>query len=101
MLEQRLAESFPVGGFLAEELDERGWTVEEFAIILGLPDRLVEDIIAGQAEISPRTARRIGAALGTSTQLWLNLQDRSRGKSPRDDYRDEAPLNDAHRGPTY
>lgn len=39
MLEQRLAESFPVGDFLAEELDERGWTVDEFAIILGLPDR--------------------------------------------------------------
>lgn len=101
MLEQRLAESFSAGDFLAEELEERGWTIEEFAIILGLPERLVKDIIAGTSEISTKTARRIGAALGTSAQLWLNLQNRFRHQNPNANYRDEAPFTDAHRGAMY
>lgn len=101
MLEQGLAETFPVGEFLAEELDERGWTIEEFSIILGLPETSVKDVIAGRSEISPQTARRIGAALGTSAQLWLNLQDRFRDQCTSGSSRREIPLADAHRGATH
>lgn len=63
MATPRLAEAFPVGEFLAEEIEARGWDTSEFA-----------GVISGDQELTPETAERIGAALGTSADLWLNLQ---------------------------
>jgi HTH-type transcriptional regulator/antitoxin HigA len=71
-----LAEVFPAGDFLAEELEERGWTQVEFAEVLGRPPQFVSEIISGKKEITRESAAQIGAALGTSAELWLNLQDR-------------------------
>lgn len=70
-----LAEAFPAGEVLADELDARGWTQAEFADILGRPAQFVSEIIAGKKEITRESAAQIGAALGTSAELWLNLQD--------------------------
>lgn len=70
-----LAEVFPVGEFLADELDARGWTQAEFAEILGRPAQFVSEIISGKKEITRESAAQIGAALGTSPELWLNLQN--------------------------
>ena len=70
-----LAEVFPAGDFLADELDARGWTQAEFADILGRPAQFVSEIISGKKEITRESAAQIGAALGTSAQMWLNLQD--------------------------
>ena len=42
------AETFPPGEFLKEELDERGWTQEEFAAIIGRPTTLVNQIVLGK-----------------------------------------------------
>ncbi len=67
------AEVFPPGEFLRDELEARGWTQMEFAEIIGRPVRLVNEIIGGKKSITPTTAREIGAALGTSPILWLNL----------------------------
>ena len=72
------AETFPVGEHLAEELEERGWTQAEFAEILGRPSQLVPEIVSGKKEITRESAAQIGAALGTSAELWLNLQDTHR-----------------------
>lgn len=69
------AEVFPVGEFLAEELDERGWTQSEFAEILGRPSQFVSEIVSGKKEITRESATQIAAAFGTSPQYWLNLQD--------------------------
>ncbi len=69
-----MAEVFPPGEFLRDELEARGWTQTEFAEILGRPVRLVNEIIAGKRGITPETAKELGAALGTSAMLWLNLE---------------------------
>jgi HTH-type transcriptional regulator/antitoxin HigA len=69
------AEVFPVGEHLADELEARGWTQGEFADILGRPAQFVSEIIAGKKEITRESAAQIGAALGTSAEFWLNLQD--------------------------
>jgi HTH-type transcriptional regulator/antitoxin HigA len=47
----------------------------EFAEILGRPPQFVSEIIAGKKEITRESAAQIGAALGTSAEIWLNLQD--------------------------
>ena len=69
------AELFPAGELLADELDARGWTQAEFAEILGRPAQFVSEIVSGKKEITRQSAAQIGAALGTSAELWLNLQD--------------------------
>jgi len=72
------AEVFPPGEFLRDELAERGWTEAEFADILGRPAQAVSEILNGKKEITAETAVAIGAALGTSAELWLNLQSAHR-----------------------
>lgn len=71
-----LAEIFPVGEVLADELEARGWTQVEFAEILSRPPQFVSEIISGKKEITRESATQIAAALGTSPEMWLTLQDR-------------------------
>jgi HTH-type transcriptional regulator/antitoxin HigA len=68
------AEVFPPGEFLDDELTARGWTQTEFAEIIGRPTRVVNEVIAGRRRITPETARDIAAALGTSAEVWMNLE---------------------------
>lgn len=70
-----VAEAFPPGEFIEEELEERGWTQETLAEIMGVDRQIVSDVIGGRRRISIRTARRLGAAFGTSAEYWLNLQN--------------------------
>ena len=97
-----LAEVFPAGEFLADELDARGWTQAEFAAILDRPAQFVSEIISGKKEITRESAAQIGAALGTSAEMWLSLQDQyllwlqkqdSKSQSDLDDVRRRARLN--------
>jgi HTH-type transcriptional regulator / antitoxin HigA len=75
MTERIPAEVFPPGEFLADELEARSWTQVEFAGIIRRPTKLVNEIIAGKKAITPETAREFAAALGTSPQYWLNLEN--------------------------
>lgn len=68
------AEVFPAGEYLRDELDERGWTVTEFAEIIGRPIQAVSEILNGKKEITTETAISFSEALGTTPELWLNLQ---------------------------
>jgi HTH-type transcriptional regulator/antitoxin HigA len=74
MVERIPAEVFPPGEYLADELEERGWTQTEFAELIRRPTKLVNEIIAGRKAITPETAREFAAALGSSPQYWLNLE---------------------------
>lgn len=65
----------PVGKMLADELDARDWSQSDFAVILGRPTQFVSEIINGKKEITRESAAQIAAALDTSAELWLNLQD--------------------------
>ena len=67
-------EAFPPGELLREELEAREWSQMDLAEILGVSHRLVNEIIAGKRVVTPETALGLSAALGTSAQLWLNLE---------------------------
>ncbi|MBS0514276.1 MAG: HigA family addiction module antidote protein [Proteobacteria bacterium] len=69
-----VAEVFPPGEFLRDELDARGWTQTELAEIMGRPVRLINEIIAGKKAITPETAIQLGDSLGTGPELWMNLE---------------------------
>ena len=68
------AEAFPPGEYLSDELEARGWTVTEFADMIGRPVETVSEILNANQPITPETAHSFSEALGTSPELWLNLQ---------------------------
>ena len=45
-----------------------------FAVHIGVPTQRVNEIVRGKRGITPETAWLFGEALGTSPELWLNLQ---------------------------
>lgn len=62
------------GVVLKEELEARGLSANAFALKLRVPPQRIQDIVAGRRGISPETALRIEASLGTPARLWLNMQ---------------------------
>ena len=52
-----IAEVFPPGDFIREELEARGWTQTDLATILGRPFQVVNAIINGRKAITSRTAQ--------------------------------------------
>ena len=76
------AEVFPPGEYLTEELAARGWTVSQLAERMVQPEVVVLDILETRMEITPELAEAIAAALGTSAQMWLNLEELYRSRTP-------------------
>src|SRR6185437_5585654 len=65
------------GEVLREEfLVPLGVSVGTLAKAMGVPRTRVERIATESIGITADTALRLGKALGTSAQLWLNLQNR-------------------------
>lgn len=80
------AEVFPPGEFLKDELEERGWSQEDLAAILGRPPRTVNEIIHAKRAITAETAQGLGEAFGVDPQYWLNLESAYRlSKAPQPD----------------
>jgi HTH-type transcriptional regulator/antitoxin HigA len=69
-----VAQVFPPGEFIKEELEARGWTQDDLADILGRHRATVSAIVNGKREISADIARDLGIAFGTSPQYWMNLE---------------------------
>ena len=68
------ARVFHPGIILMDELNDRQLTQAEFSAIIDRPARTVNEIIKGKRGITPETAEVIGAALGTSADMWLGMQ---------------------------
>lgn len=62
------------GVVLKEELAARGMSAAKFALKLRVPPQRIQEIVAGRRAITPETALRIGAALGTGARIWLAMQ---------------------------
>lgn len=62
------------GYLLADEIAERGITVERFAQLTGIDAESLRGIIDGQAPITPAHAMIFEAALGIRANIWLGLQ---------------------------
>lgn len=50
-------------------------TIPDLAVKLKVPDQVVEQLISGELAITADMAIKLGAALDTSPELWLNLQN--------------------------
>jgi HTH-type transcriptional regulator/antitoxin HigA len=85
-----LAEVFPPGDFVREELEAREWTQTDLAEIMGRPIETINRIVLGKLAITPETARGLAAAFGTSAELWLNLESMYQLSKTGDNTNDEA-----------
>ena len=74
MMHEKIAEAFPPGEFIMDELEARGWSQIALADIIGCHPTIVNAWIKGKRAITPQSAKQLGDAFGTSAQLWLNHQ---------------------------
>ena len=62
------------GEILRDELEELGMSANALAGALGVPANRISAILNGQRGVTADTALRLSRYLGTTPQLWLNLQ---------------------------
>lgn len=79
MTERVPAQTFHPWDFIAEELEERGWTADDLALRMG-GDFAVARVSLDFLEIrepgiviGEESAAALGRAFGTSAQFWINL----------------------------
>ena len=75
-MERAVAEVFPPGEYIRDEIEARGWTQRDLAGVLGRSEPKVSELISGKRAITSQTARELAAAFGTSAEVWLNLEMR-------------------------
>lgn len=62
------------GKFLADELAELNMSATELAHTLHVPPNRIYQILNGKRAMTADTALRLSQWLGTSAELWMNLQ---------------------------
>ena len=72
---------FPVGSFILDEMQERGWSIEELGRRMGcdIRDELAVELLIHAptkgATLGEHTAKLLAKAFGTSKELWLKLDE--------------------------
>ncbi|HWK44403.1 MAG TPA: HigA family addiction module antitoxin [Stellaceae bacterium] len=64
------------GEILRDELEALGLSASKFAEHLRVPVNRVTAILAGSRSVTADTALRLARYLGTTSRMWLNLQQR-------------------------
>ena len=62
------------GRFLADELEALNLNAAQAAEALHVPANRLYQILRGKRSLTADTALRLGCWLGTSPELWMNLQ---------------------------
>ena len=75
MKRRKIPEAFHPGEYLEEELEIRNWN--EYDLRSRCPNSTlweIRGVLCCRHSITPTLAKEIGKALGTSAEIWLNLQ---------------------------
>lgn len=62
------------GGVLEDYLDELGISRKQFGKLIGHQTTAISQIIEGKRRISAEMAIKLAKALGTTPDLWMNMQ---------------------------
>jgi len=74
-MKKRIRKPTSVGEMLKEEfLIPLGLSQREFAHHIGVEVKCINRLINNRTSITPLLALKISSALGTSPELWMNLQ---------------------------
>ncbi|MGX8728334.1 MAG: HigA family addiction module antitoxin [Lachnospiraceae bacterium] len=66
--------AFHPGYYIAETIEDMGMTQGEFATRMGTTPKTLSKLVNGQANITNDLAQKLSTMLGTSPDVWLNLQ---------------------------
>lgn len=64
----------PGGVLLRQWISPLGISITQAARHLGISRKALSEIVNGHTGISPEMAVRLSMALGTSSELWMNMQ---------------------------
>lgn len=65
--------NLPPGRFIRDRLEERNWTQEELATVLGITPKHLGQVMSGEKALTYDLAQKLGATFDTSAQFWTNL----------------------------
>lgn len=69
----------PPGNLIRRELEIRGWSQRDLAIIMGRPVQIINELINGSYPITIDTAMQLSEAFeGIDADIWLNLETKYR-----------------------
>lgn len=68
------AEVFHPSEYIRDEVDERGWTREQFCVMCELPEREALGLLQGVLSVTPPRAIALAKAFGTSATTWYRMQ---------------------------
>ncbi len=66
--------AFHPGYYIAETIEDMGMTQGEFATRMGTTPKTLSKLVNGQANITNDLTQKLSTMLGTSPDVWLNLQ---------------------------
>ena len=66
--------AFHPGYYIKDTIEDLEMTQEEFATRLGTTAKTVSQLVNGEINLSSNIANKLSSMLGTSVDLWLNLQ---------------------------
>ena len=66
--------AFHPGYYISDLINDLEMSQEEFALRLGVTPKNLSDLVNGKASISKNIAKKLSLMLGTSADVWLELQ---------------------------
>jgi HTH-type transcriptional regulator/antitoxin HigA len=65
--------NLPPGFFIKDRLEERLWSQEELAAVLGITPKHLGQVMSGDSQLTYALAEKLGATFDTTAQFWANL----------------------------
>lgn len=66
--------AFHPGYYIADIIEDMGISQVAFATRMGTTAKTLNQLVIGQANISNDLAKKLSVMMGTSAEVWLNLQ---------------------------
>jgi len=66
--------AFHPGYYIAEIIEDMDMNQAEFALRMGTTTKTLSKLVNGQANLSNDLAKKLSVMMGTSVDVWLNLQ---------------------------
>ncbi len=75
LIEYKDIVAFHPGYYIADIIEDMGVSQAEFATRMGITAKTLRKLINGQVNIYNDLAKKLSVMMGTSPEVWLNLQN--------------------------